>query len=63
MGDRATMIKYNVGDLIECPSGVYIIIEAENNPKVFAWEQRYKVVSQSGEIKRVELYHLTHRCI
>ena len=57
------MIRYNVGDLIECRDDVYIIIESENNPKVLPWEQNYKVISPSGEIKQVKHYQITHGCI
>ena len=56
------MIKYNVGDLIECKSGSYVIIEAQNESQI-PWTHKYKVVSQSGEVKQVNLFEITHRCI
>ena len=56
------MIKYNVGDLIECESGVYVIVEAETEHPLSA-AHKYKVLTQSGEVKQVNLFQITHRCI
>lgn len=56
------MIKYNVGDLIECPNGIYIVIKTDNESQL-PWEHKYKVASQSGQTKQVGLFELTHRCI
>ena len=56
------MIRYNVGDLIECSSGVYVIVEADNDSQLPA-AHKYKVLTQSGEVKQVNLFQITHRCI
>lgn len=56
------MIKYNVGDLIECKSGMYVIVEADNDSPLPA-AHKYKVLTQSGEVKQVNLFQITHRCI
>lgn len=56
------MIKYNVGDLIECTSGVYVIVETQNESPIPS-AHKYKVLTQSGEVKQVNLFQITHRCI
>ena len=57
------MIRYNVGDLIDTQTGMWLIVEA-NTENCLPWEQTYRVISQSnGEEKKVELVNLTHRCI
>lgn len=56
------MIKYNVGDLVECESGVWLVIKADNENSL-PWKHKYEVLSLSGQVKQVELFHLTHRCI
>lgn len=56
------MIKYNVGDLIECQSGVYVIVEA-NNESPIPSAHKYKVITQLGKVKQVNLFQITHRCI
>lgn len=56
------MIRYEVGDIIECPSGIYVIIKTDNENQI-PWTHKYEVVSQAGEVKQVKLFELTHRCI
>ena len=56
------MIRYNVGDLIECSSGVYVIVETQNESPIPA-DHKYKVLTQSGEVKQANLFQITHRCI
>ena len=63
MGNRVSMLKYSVGDLIDTQTGMWLVTEA-NTENCLPWEQTYKVVSQSnGEEKKVKLVNLTHRCI
>lgn len=63
MGNGVSMIKYQVGDLIETINGVWIVTES-NTKNCLSWEQTYKVVSQSnGEEKKVKLVNLTHGII
>ena len=54
------MIKYNVGDLIECGSGIYVIVEAQTEHPLPA-AHKYKVLSLSGEVKQVELCEKCYR--
>ena len=57
------MIKYEVGDLIDTQTGMWLVTEANTN-NCLPWEQTYKVVSQgNGEEKKVKLINLTHRII